>query len=86
MVLASSGLGVKALGLRARFTAPQIDLMTACIQTYLSVEQENRASNAAKFQLLVAERLVSAGLNFPREIESDLLDILDGHAVLRRVA
>ncbi len=86
MVLASSGLGVKALGLRARFTGPQIALLTACIQTYLSVEQENRASNAAKFQLLVAERLVSAGLNFPREIESDLLDILDGHAVLRRVA
>ena len=86
MVLASSGLGLKALALRARFTTPQIELLTACIQTYLSVEQENRAFSAAKFQLLVAERLVTLDLDFPEEINSDLLDILDGHANLRQVA
>lgn len=86
MALSSSGLGLKALALRARFTASQIDLMTACIQTYLSVEQENRAISASKFQLLVAERLVSLELDFPGDINSDLLDILDGHSVLRRVA
>lgn len=86
MVLASSGLGIKALALRARFTVPQIDLLTACIRTYLSVEQENRALTPARFQLSVAERLISLELDFPMEIETDLLDILDGHAVLRRVA
>ncbi|MEP4051828.1 MAG: DUF2336 domain-containing protein [Litorimonas sp.] len=86
MVLASSGLGLKALALRARFTTPQIELLTACIQTYLSVEQENRAFSAAKFQLLVAERLVTLDLDFPEEINSDLLNILDGHANLRQVA
>ena len=86
MVLASSGLGLKALALRARFTTPQIELLTACIRTYLSVERENRALSAAKFQLLVAERLVSLELGFPEEINSDLLDILDGHGVLRQVA
>lgn len=86
MVLASSGLGLKALALRARFTTPQIALLTACIQTYLSVERENRALSAAKFQLLVAERLVTLDLDFPEEINSDLLDILDGHAILRQVA
>ena len=86
MILASSGLGLKALALRARFTTPQIELLTACIQTYLSVERENRALSAAKFQLLVAERLVSLELDFPEEINSDLLEILDGHTVLRRVA
>lgn len=86
MVLASSGLGVKALGLRARFTGDQIQLLTACIQTFLSVERENRALSATEFQLLIAERLVSLELDLPRDIEADLIDILDGHAVLRRVA
>ncbi len=86
MVLGSSGLGLKALALRARFTGAQIELLTACVKTYLSVEAENRALTPAKFQLCVAERLVSLELEFPGEIESDLLDILDGHAVLRRVA
>jgi len=86
MVLASSGLGVKALALRARFTGSQIELLTACVQTHLSVERENKAHTVEKFQRLVAERLVSLDLNFPEEIQSDLLDILDGHSVLRRVA
>lgn len=86
MVLASSGVGVKAIALRARFSVSQIELLTACVLTYLSVERENRAATAAKFQLLVAERLVSLELNFPDEVNSDLLDILDGHAKLRRVA
>ena len=86
MALASSGLGVKALALRARFTSSQIELLTACIHTYLSVERENRALTAVKFQHLVAERLVSLELDFPEEINSDLLDILDGHSVFRRVA
>lgn len=86
MVLASSGLGLKALALRARFTRPQIELLTACIKIYLSVEQENRALTAARFQIVVAERLISMDLNLPEDISSDLLDILDGHAALRRVA
>jgi len=86
MVFASSGLGIKALALRARFTGPQIHLLSTCIQTYLSVERENRALNAKKFQLLVAERLVSLELELPKDIESDLIDILDGHAALKRVA
>lgn len=86
MVLASSGLGIKALALRARFNASQTGLLTACVQTYLSVEKENRALTPAKFQLYVAERLASLNLDFPKDIERDLLDILDGHAVLRRVA
>ena len=85
MVFASSGLGVKALALRARFTAAQIELLTACVQTYTSVESESRALTPAKFQLTVAERLISMELNFPEEIKSDLLDVLDGHGVLRRV-
>lgn len=86
MVLASSGLGVKALSIRARFTGAQVELLSACVQTYLSVESENRAPNASKFQLLVAERLVSLELDFPKEIESDLLDILDAHSAIRHVA
>lgn len=86
MVLASSGLGLKALALRARFTGSQIELLTACVKTYLSVEHENRALTAEKFQRLVAERLVSLDLNFPADINAELLEILDGHSVLRRVA
>lgn len=86
MVLTSSGLGIQALALRARFSRSQIELLTACIQTFLSVERENRALTAERFQVLVAERLVSLELNLPEDIESDLLDILDGHAALRRVA
>ena len=86
MVFASTGLGIKAVASRARFSLIQIDLLTACIQTYLSVERDNRALSAPKFQLLVAERLASMDLDLPREIESDLLEILDGHANLRRVA
>jgi len=48
-------------------------------QTYVVGEawpddrSENRAPNASKFQLLVAERLVSLELDFPKEIESDLI-------------
>jgi len=86
MVLVSSGLGVKALAIRARFTGAQVELLSACVQTFLSVERENRAPNASKFQLLVAERLVSLELDIPEEIESDLLDILDGHSKIRHVA
>jgi len=86
MVLASSGLGLKAVALRARFTVPQIDLLTACIRTYLSVERENRSLSAAKFQLVVAERLMSSELDLPDDLTTDLLDILDGHAGLRQVA
>lgn len=86
MVFSASGLGVKAVALRARFTGPQIEILTACIQTYLSVERENRAATPAKFQRLVAERLVTMELNLPDDINSDLLDILDAHARLRPVA
>ena len=86
MVLASSGLGLKALALRARFTVPQIELLTVCVQTYLSVERENRSLTAAKLQLVIAERLASSELNLPEEISSDLLDILDGHGALKRLA
>lgn len=86
MVLASSGLGLKALAMRARFTASQMELLKACIQTYLSVELENRALTPAKFQLFVAERLVSLDLDFPEDIKSDLLDILDGYGSLKEVA
>lgn len=86
MALGASGLGIKALALRSRFTSSQVELLTACIHTYQSVERENRALTEAKFQICVAERLVSLELNFPEEINSDLLDILDGHAVLRAVA
>ncbi len=86
MVFASSGLGLKALALRARFTTSQIDLLVACVEVYLSVERENRALTHAKFQITVAERLVSMDLDLPEDISTDLLDILDGHAGLRRVA
>ena len=85
MVLASSGLGLKALSLKARFNASQIELLTACVKTYLSVERENRALTPTRFQLLVAERLVSLELDFPDEIHADLIDILDGHGVLSEV-
>jgi len=77
---------VKALAIRARFKGAQVELLSACVQTFLSVERENRAPNASKFQLLVAERLVSLELDMPEEIESDLLDILDGHSKIRHVA
>ena len=86
MVFASKGLGLKAIASRARFSLAQIELLTACIQTYLSVERDNRALSASKFQRLAAERLASMDLNLPTEIESDLLEILDGHANLRCVA
>jgi uncharacterized protein (DUF2336 family) len=86
MVMSSTGLGVKAVALRARFTVPQIELLTACIRTYLSVERENRALTPSHFQLTVAERLLSLELNWPEEVSTDLLDILDAHAGLRRVA
>ena len=86
MVMASSGLGLKALALRARFTVPQIHLLTACITTYLSVERENRNLTAAAFQRVVAERLMTSELDIPEDISADLLDILDGHASLRQVA
>ena len=85
MVLASSVLGLKALSLKARFNASQIELLTACVKTYLSVERENRALTPTRFQLLVAERLVSLELDFPDEIHADLIDILDGHGVLSEV-
>jgi len=77
MLLSSSGLGAKAVALRARFTNPQIEILTACIQVYLSVEAENRAQTPAKFQLLVAERILSLELDLPEELSSDLLDLLD---------
>ena len=86
MVFASTGLGIKALATRARFSFAQIELLTACIHTYLSVELENRAVSASKFQVLVAERLTTLELDLPEEIELDLLDILDGESNLRRVA
>ena len=86
MVLSSTGLGAKAVALRARFSVPQIEMLIACIQTYLSVEAENRALTPAKFQLIVAERLVSLELDLPDEINSDLLDMIDGHAGLKEVA
>lgn len=86
MVLSSSGLGAKAVALRARFTVPQIEILIGCIQTYLSVEAENRALTPAKFQLSVAERIASLGLDLPDEIEVDLLDLLDFHAGLKQVA
>ena len=86
MILSSSGLGAKAVALRARFTVPQIEMLTACIQTYLSVERENKALSPAKFQQYVAERLISLELDFPDEINADLLDIIDAHTGLRRVA
>lgn len=86
MVFASKGLGLKAIASRARFSLAQIELLTACIQTYLSVERDNRALSASKFQRLAAERLASMDLDLPTEIESDLLEILDGYANLRCVA
>lgn len=86
MVLSSTGLGVKAVALRARFTVPQIEILTACIQAYLSVESENRAQTPAKFQLIVAERIASLELNLPEEMSADLLDLLDYHAGLKQVA
>jgi uncharacterized protein (DUF2336 family) len=86
MVFSSTGLGAKAVALKARFTPPQVEILTACIQTYLSVEIENRAMSPSKFQLYVAERLVTMDLDLPDEINSDLLDILDVHAGLRQVA
>lgn len=86
MVLSSTGLGAKAVALRARFTLPQIEMLTACIHTYLSVELENRALTPARFQQVVAERIVSMELDLPDEINADLLDILDAHAAIRRVA
>lgn len=86
MVLSSTGLGAKAVALRARFSLPQIEILTACIQTYLSVEAENRALTPAKFQLCVAERIVTMELDLPDEINADLLDMLDAHAALKRVA
>ncbi len=86
MVFSSTGLGAKAVALKARFTASQVEILTACIQTYLSVEAENRAASSSKFQLYVAERLVTMELNLPDEINADLLDILDVHSGLRQVA
>ncbi len=86
MVMSSTGLGVKAVALRARFNVRQIELLVACIQTYLSVERENRRLTPAHFQLSVAERLLSLELNWPEDVSSDLLDVLDAHAGLRRVA
>jgi uncharacterized protein (DUF2336 family) len=85
MVLASKGLGIKAIASRAHFSPPQIKLLTACIQTHLSVEQENRAMTASKFQLNVAERLATMELDLPVDVEVDLLDILDAHGTLRFV-
>lgn len=86
MVLSSTGLGAKAVALRARFTVPQIEILTACIQTYLSVEAENRALTPAKFQIIVAERIASLELDLPEDVSADLLDMLDFHAGLRQVA
>ena len=86
MVLSSTGLGGKAVALRARFTVPQIEILTACIQTYLSVEAENRALTPAKFQIIVAERIASLELDLPEDVSADLLDMLDFHAGLRQVA
>lgn len=86
MVFASKGLGIKAIASRARFSEAQIELLSACIHTFLAVERENRALNPSQFQLSVAERLASMELDLPEQIESDLLDILDGHAILRWVA
>jgi len=86
MVMSSTGLGAKAVALRARFTVPQIEILTACIQTYLSVETENRSLTPAKFQLTVAERIASLELDLPEEINTDLLDLLDYHAALKEVA
>jgi len=65
---------------------PQIEILTVCIEVYLSVEADNRALTPAKFQLTVAERLASLELDLPEEINSDLLDLLDAHAALKRVA
>jgi len=86
MIFTTTGLGAKAVALRARFTVPQIEVLTACIQTYLSVEAENRALTPAKFQQTIAERLVSLELNLPDEINSDLLDMLDAYTALKEVA
>ena len=86
MVLSSTGLGAKAVALRARFTVPQIEILTACIQTYLSVEAENRALTPTKFQIIVAERIASLELDLPEDVSADLLDMLDFHAGLRQVA
>ena len=74
------------MALRARFTVPQIEILTACIQTYLSVEAENRALTPAKFQIIVAERIASLELDLPEDVSADLLDMLDFHAGLRQVA
>lgn len=86
MVFSPTGLGAKAVALKARFTVSQVEILIACIQTYLSVERENRAVSPSKFQLYVAERLVTMELDLPEDINSDLLDILDVHAGLRQVA
>ena len=86
MVFASTGLGIKAIASRAGFSLAQIELLSACIHTHLSVERENKAPSASKFQRLVAERLSSMELDLSADIESDLLEILDGHANLRCVA
>ena len=86
LVFASTGLGIKAIASRARFSIPQIELLSACVHIYLSVERENRALTPSKFQLLVAERIATLELDLTEEIEADLLGILDGHAMLRWVA
>lgn len=86
MVFSSTGLGAKAVALRARFSVHQVEILTACIQTYLSVERENRALSPSKFQLYVAERLVTMELDLPEDVKSDMLDILDVHTGLREVA
>lgn len=86
MVLSSTGLGAKAVALRARFTLPQIEILMACIQTNLTVELEGRAATPEKFQLYVAERIVSLELDLPEDLKADLLDMIDAHAGLRQVA
>lgn len=86
MVMSSTGLGAKAVALRARFNVTQIELLTVSIRTYLDIERENRALTPAHFQLSIAERLLSLELDWPEDVVSDLLDMLDAHGALRRVA
>jgi len=86
MVMSTTGLGTKAMALRARFTVPQIDVLLACLQTYLAVERENRALTTIDFQRSVAERLLTMDIDLPDEVETDLLDLLDAYSLPRRVA
>lgn len=86
LILASNGLGAKAVAIRARFDPVQVKLFTACVDVWSSVERENTAPSQGQFQRKVAERLLSLDLEMTEEMENDLLDLLDSNVGPRLVA